>query len=73
MVQNPPVEWAGERWLGGKTTGRGPAGEVAVGWARCGWVWSGVGGRVGRAWPDDPSLVAGGAVVAAGEWGELQH
>ena len=49
MVQNPllsgPVSggWAGRR--------PGVAGRVGCGQTRCGWVWSGVGGRVGRAWP----------------------
>ena len=67
MVQNPPLSglvsggWAGRR--------PGVAGRVGCGQTRCCRGWSGVGGRVGRARPGDPSLVAGGGVVAAGEWG----
>ena len=82
VVQNPPLgdgAWAGERWLGGQATGRGRAGEVAVGW---GALWLGVVRRWRPRGPDGvatsggvggPSLVAGEVVVGAGEWGELQH
>ena len=59
-------------WAGRRPGVAGRARLRLVG-ARCGWVWSGVGGRVGWARPGDPSLVAGGGVVAAGKWGELQH
>jgi len=73
MVQNPlfggPVSGG---WAGRRPGVAGRAKSRLVG-ARCGRVWSGVGGRVGRARPGDPSLVAGGGVVATGEWGELQH
>ena len=44
MVQNPPLGggvWPGGRWPGGQATGRGPAGEVAVG---CGAMQPGVSG-----------------------------
>ena len=82
VVQNPPLGggvWAGDRWPGGQATGRGRAGEVAVGW---GALWLGVVRRWRPRGPDGvatsggvggPSLVAGEVVVGAGEWGELQH
>ena len=69
MVQNPPLGgpesggWAGDRaWPGA-------AGEAA-GWAVARRVVAGV---RGGAWAGDPSLAAGGTVVGAGKWGELQH
>ena len=69
MVQNPPLSGPVSGGWAGRRPGVAGRARLRLVGARCGWVWSGVGGRVGRARPGDPSLVAGGGVVAAGEWG----
>ena len=70
MVQNPPLSGLVSGGWAGRRPGVAGRARLRLVGARCGWVWSGVGGRVR---PGDPSLVVGGGVVAAGEWGELQH